>query len=175
MSESLHLPDTCSPVILLHSPLCGWPSCVCVGCPCCCFHTAPEARACCPHWRPRGWANPLAMYQLTCVGSSPRDRGSPALPTLLHAHFVGACSHVQSLPLVGPYLQRLKNHLGTDFATGGSRPSVALMMVAECGGTVHVLQTVQKVCPNQACSLQGSRDVNCDSLAANDLGTGSGW
>ena len=40
---------------------------------------------------------------------------------------------------------------------------------------MHVLQTVQKACPNQACSLQGSRDVSCDSLAANDLGTGSGW
>lgn len=49
------------------------------------------------------------------------------------------------------------------------------MMAMKCGGTVHVLQTVQRACPNQACSLQGSRDVSCDSLAANDLGTGSGW
>ena len=60
--------------------------------------------------------------------------------------------------------------------TGESRLSVAFgIMGLKCGGTVHVLQTMQKACPNQACSLQGSRDVSCDSLAANDLGTGSGW
>jgi hypothetical protein len=29
--------------------------------------------------------------------------------------------------------------------------------------------------PDQASSLQGSRGVSCDILAANDLGTGSGW
>ena len=62
------------------------------------------------------------------------------------------------------------------FSTGGLRLSVAFGdMAKECGETVHVLQTVQMACPYQACSLQGSRDVSCDSLAANDLGTGSGW
>ena len=48
------------------------------------------------------------------------------------------------------------------------------IMVMECGETDHVLQTVPKAHPDQACSLQGS-DVSCDILAANDLGTGSGW
>ena len=63
-----------------------------------------------------------------------------------------------------------------NFPTGGLRLSVAFGdMAKECGETVHVLQTVQMACPYQACSLQGSRDVSCDSLAANDLGTGSGW
>ena len=49
------------------------------------------------------------------------------------------------------------------------------IMAMECGETDHVLQTVPKAHPDQACSLQGSRDVSCDILAANDLGTGSGW
>ena len=31
------------------------------------------------------------------------------------------------------------------------------------------------VLPDQAGSLQGSRSVSCDLLAANDLGIGSGW
>ena len=48
-------------------------------------------------------------------------------------------------------------------------------MVMKCGGTAHVLQTVLMAYPDQASSLQGSRSVSSDILAANDLGTGSGW
>ncbi len=48
-------------------------------------------------------------------------------------------------------------------------------MVMDCGGTVHVLQTVLMAYPDQASSLQGPHGVNCDILAANDPGTGSGW
>ena len=48
-------------------------------------------------------------------------------------------------------------------------------MVMKCGETVHVLQTVLMAYPDQASSLQGSHGVNRDILAANDLGTGSGW
>ena len=60
--------------------------------------------------------------------------------------------------------------------TGRPWPPVAPgIMVLKCEGAVHVLQLVQKACPNQACSLQGSCGVSCSSLAVNDLGTGSGW
>ena len=45
----------------------------------------------------------------------------------------------------------------------------------ECQGALQVLQVMSMVCPNQADSLQGSRGVNSDILAANDLGIGSGW
>ena len=45
----------------------------------------------------------------------------------------------------------------------------------ECQGALQVLQVMSMVCPNQADSLQGSRGVNGDILAANDLGIGSGW
>jgi hypothetical protein len=45
----------------------------------------------------------------------------------------------------------------------------------ECQGALQVLQVMSMVCPNQADSLQGSRGVNYDILAANDLGIGSGW
>ena len=59
--------------------------------------------------------------------------------------------------------------------TGGFRFPVASDDGNEVWGNSACLQTVQRACPNQVCSLQGSRDVSCDSLAANDLGTGSGW
>jgi hypothetical protein len=45
----------------------------------------------------------------------------------------------------------------------------------KCEGTEHVLQTVLMAYPDQASSLQGSPSVDWDILAANDLGTGSGW
>ena len=47
--------------------------------------------------------------------------------------------------------------------------------VMECWGVVHVLSTVPMACPDQARSLQGFLDVSRGHLAANDLGTGSGW
>ena len=47
--------------------------------------------------------------------------------------------------------------------------------VVECLGTRYVLRAVLMAYPEQACSLQGSHGVNCDILAANDLGIGSGW
>ena len=48
-------------------------------------------------------------------------------------------------------------------------------MVVDWRETVYVLQAVWMVEPDQASSLQSSRSVSCDSLAANDLGTGSCW
>ena len=45
----------------------------------------------------------------------------------------------------------------------------------ECIGAQHVLHVMWMVLPNQAGSLQGVSSVNCILLAANDLGTGSGW
>ena len=47
--------------------------------------------------------------------------------------------------------------------------------VLECGGQVYALQTVLMACPNQASNLQGALSVSRDILAADDLGTGSGW
>ena len=45
------------------------------------------------------------------------------------------------------------------------------------GGRDHGLQcqTVLMAYPGQASSLQGSHGADCDILAANDLGIGSGW
>ena len=89
------------------------------------------------------------------------------------AGLASAPTSAQSLQCVGFIDRRWRN---PSFLTGGPRPPVAFGdMAMECGETVHVLQTVRMACPYQACSLQGSRDVSCDSLAANDLGTGSGW
>ena len=45
----------------------------------------------------------------------------------------------------------------------------------KCEETEQVLQTVLMAYPDQASSLQGSHGANCDILAANDLGIGSGW
>ena len=45
----------------------------------------------------------------------------------------------------------------------------------KCDGSEDVLQTVLMANPDQASSLQGSHSVDCDILALNDLGTGSGW
>ena len=45
----------------------------------------------------------------------------------------------------------------------------------ECEETEQVLQTVLMAYPGQASSLQGSHGADCDILAANDLGIGSGW
>ena len=45
----------------------------------------------------------------------------------------------------------------------------------KCEGSEDVLQTVLMANPDQASSLQGSHSVNCDILALNDLGIGSGW
>ena len=45
----------------------------------------------------------------------------------------------------------------------------------KCEETEQVLQTVLMAYPGQAGSLQGSHSVSCDILAADDLGTGSGW
>ena len=45
----------------------------------------------------------------------------------------------------------------------------------ECVGAQYVLHVMWMVLPNQAGSLQGVSSVNCILLAANDLGTGSGW
>ena len=39
----------------------------------------------------------------------------------------------------------------------------------------RILQTVLMTYPGQASSLQGSRGADCDILAANELGDGSGW
>ena len=59
------------------------------------------------------------------------------------------------------------------FSAGGSPVPCGWEM--ECQGALQVLQVMSMACPNQAGSLQGSRGVNRDILAANDLGTGSGW
>ena len=45
----------------------------------------------------------------------------------------------------------------------------------ECEETEQVLQTVLMAYPGQASSLQGSHGADCDILAANALGIGSGW
>ena len=58
---------------------------------------------------------------------------------------------------------------------GALSPLSLRNLVVNCEGTVHVLQIVLMAYPDQASSLQGSRGVSCDILAANDLGTGSGW
>ena len=58
---------------------------------------------------------------------------------------------------------------------GALSPLSLRNLVVDCEGTVHVLQTVLMAYPDQASSLQGSRGASCDILAANDLGTGSGW
>ncbi len=64
----------------------------------------------------------------------------------------------------------------TQNCAGGFTSPVAVRdMVMDCEETVHVLQTVLMAYPDQASSLQGSHSVGCDILAANDLGTGSGW
>ena len=47
--------------------------------------------------------------------------------------------------------------------------------VVEYHGTGYVLHAVLMARPEQASSLQGSHDVSCDNLAANDLGIVSGW
>ena len=61
-------------------------------------------------------------------------------------------------------------------SAGGVKTLVALRnLVVDCGGAAHVLQTVLMAYPGQAGSLQGSHSVSCDILAADDLGTGSGW
>jgi hypothetical protein len=62
------------------------------------------------------------------------------------------------------------------FHAGRLNPPVAFGNKAmKCEGTEHVLQTVLMAYPDQASSLQGSPSVDWDILAANDLGTGSGW
>ncbi len=58
---------------------------------------------------------------------------------------------------------------------GALSPLSLRNLVVDCEGTVHVLQIVLMAYPDQASSLRGSRGVSCDILAANDLGTGSGW
>ena len=45
----------------------------------------------------------------------------------------------------------------------------------KCEGSEDVLQTVLMANPDQASSLQGSHSVDCDILAPNYLGIGSGW
>ena len=45
----------------------------------------------------------------------------------------------------------------------------------KCEETGQVLQTVLMAYPGQASSLQGSHGADCDTLAVNNLGTGSGW
>ena len=47
--------------------------------------------------------------------------------------------------------------------------------VMERWGAPHVQATVLMACPDQVSSLQGSLGVSREFLAANDLGTGSGW
>ena len=47
--------------------------------------------------------------------------------------------------------------------------------VVEYHGTGYVLHAVLMARPEQASSLQGSHDVSCDNLAANDLGIVSSW
>ena len=65
---------------------------------------------------------------------------------------------------------------GGQRSAGGVKTLVALRnLVVDCGGAAHVLQTVLMAYPGQAGSLQGSHSVSCDILAADDLGTGSGW
>ena len=77
--------------------------------------------------------------------------------------------------LSAPDTRAVPKHVAPPCA-GGLKTLVALRsLVVDCGGAAHVLQTVLMAYPNQASSLQGSRSVSSDILAANDLGTGSGW
>ena len=59
--------------------------------------------------------------------------------------------------------------------TGGLAPLSLHIAVMECWEVVYALPTVQMAHPNQVSSLQGFRDVDCDFLAVDDLGIGSGW
>ena len=45
----------------------------------------------------------------------------------------------------------------------------------ECAGAFYVLYAMWMILPNQAGSLQGFCGASHNILAANDLGTGSGW
>ena len=47
--------------------------------------------------------------------------------------------------------------------------------VMECQGLQYVLQVMWMAYPYQADSLQGLHGGNCEVLAANDSGIGSGW
>ena len=47
--------------------------------------------------------------------------------------------------------------------------------VVKCQGTGYVLYAVLMAYPEQASSLQGSHNVNCDIPVAYDLGNVSGW
>ena len=70
--------------------------------------------------------------------------------------------------MIGPSV-KLKNHSSL---WALACPSHGLL---ECIGALHVLHAMWMILPNQAGSLQGSCNVSCNFLAANDLGTGSGW
>ena len=61
--------------------------------------------------------------------------------------------------------------------TGGSLcASVTLRgWVMECQGLQYILHGMWRVHPYQADSLQGHHNVNCEVLAADDPGIGSGW
>ena len=105
-------------------------------------------------------------------------QGGPRLqevPGTSQARLLASMAHNE--PMIRCFAQvHSTSVLAPLLGTGGLRSPVALgIMAKECGETAHVLQTVPKARPNQACSLQGSRDVSCDILAANDLGIGSGW
>jgi len=45
----------------------------------------------------------------------------------------------------------------------------------ECAGACQGLWSMWMTHPYQAGGLQGSRGGSCDTLAANDPGTGTGW
>ena len=45
----------------------------------------------------------------------------------------------------------------------------------DCTGAHYVLQCMWMNHPNQVSSLQGSHGVNCDILADDNLGNGTGW
>ena len=78
-----------------------------------------------------------------------------------------------SLPVTQDSRQLL---LRTLFDAGRLTSPVAFGNKAmKCEGSEDVLQTVLMANPDQASSLQGSHSVDCDILALNDLGTGSGW
>ena len=61
------------------------------------------------------------------------------------------------------------------FAGGIQSPVAFWGWVVECIGSQHVLWIMWMAHPNQADRPQGSHHVSDGTLAANDLGTGSGW
>jgi hypothetical protein len=110
-----------------------------------------------------------------CLGQVARSEMWKALFCVNHIVFGLFCTleYTASLLVTQENRQLL---LRTLFDAGRLTSPVAFGNKAmKCEGSEDVLQTVLMANPDQASSLQGSHSVDCDILALNDLGTGSGW